>query len=121
MRSAGGADSTGSGTATAVPRTLAPLKVEGLDIALDVHGTEGQPGYYRRLTVKCPCDSHCDCSKRRNTGPKQTKHGEFEPYAYLGVWVRHGPLCSVREDHMSFKPSAKEVKAYMREQKWAMR
>ena len=92
-------------------------KLEGVLVAVDVHGEPGTAGHYRRYVVKCVVPEHGPaCIKRRNVGEMQTRQcGEKEPLGFLGVWLQCGPLFPDRASHMRFRPSAGEVRAYLDE------
>ena len=90
--------------------------LEGHPVRVEERGTEGAPGYYRRIFVTCPLHTlpgAMPCRVRRNTGRRQTgKLGVQEPLAYLGAWLAAGSACASREEHMAVKPSDAETRAY---------
>ena len=90
--------------------------VEGQAVRVEERGIEGTLGYYRRICVTCPFHTlprALPCRARRNTGPRQTARlGVHEPLAYIGAWLERGSSFSSREDHVAFKPSDAETRAY---------
>ena len=92
-----------------------PCTLEGVPVVVDEHGTLGERDYYRRFCVKCTVASHGPkCSKRRNTGDRQTrKFGPNEPLGFLGAWLQHGEMFSSHEDHVKFVPSFEDIAVYM--------
>ena len=107
--------------------------VEGTRVYEDLHGVPGEPGAYRRFTLRCPCAStgHIDysadsksckvCEKRRNTGPAQTANfGAYEPLGFLGAWAVAAGQFETRDQHIAFKPSKEMVRQYMMAQSWPL-
>ena len=91
--------------------------VEGQAVSLEVYGSPGSVGHYRRYTVICPCDTHrADqkvCQKRRTCGPNQcANRGELEPIAYLGAWLQAAPRFEHRSKHVEFNPPLSLVRQY---------
>ena len=84
---------------------------------VEVNGTAGEMGYYRRLCAKCPIHG-AGCGKRRNTGPSQcSRFGEAEPYAFIGAWLRAGSEYPDRDSHISFAPTVDIVQDYLQSSK----
>ena len=46
--------------------------------------------------------------------------GDAEPYAFLGVWLRHCDLCPSAAAHKGFVPTSEQVKSYVAAQKWQL-
>ena len=89
----------------------------------DEHLKPGQVGHYRRVAVMCPlCDSKHKrdnpCKKYRNVGAKQTELGPQEPVAYLAVWAANAGRFTTAAQHIAFRPSPADVKAYMLSRGW---
>ena len=89
----------------------------------DEHLKPGQAGHYRRVAVMCPlCDSKHKrdnpCKKYRNVGAKQTELGPQEPVAYLAVWAANAGRFTTAAQHIAFRPSPADVKAYMLSRGW---
>ncbi len=95
-----------------------PIFLEGRRVIGDSNrGTDVRTQFYDR--IKLTCDVHRGCSKRRNTGIAQCAHyGKFEPYAYMGVWMRAKNRFATKSEHLSFAPTDIEVAAYMDEKGW---
>ncbi len=101
--------------------------LEGVRVVVEQHEAPGEREYYRRLVVRCPACSerHREvgrpaCCKRRNCGPKtMAVHGELEPWAYLGVWLAAAGRLATRSEHQAFRPSRRDVAAYIAAQGWA--
>ena len=86
-------------------------------IAIDERGVIGQPGYYRRLCIRCPLagGSHFhqgkDCQKYRNIGAAQCQSlGPREPELYLLAWADAAATYCSRALHMQFKPTVTDMR-----------
>ena len=90
--------------------------LEGQPVSEEVHGTPGAAGYYKRVSVTCPVHSERGmplCRIRRSVGAKQIATlGVHEPLAFIGAWLADASRFATRSDHMAFKPSAAQTRAY---------
>ncbi len=89
-------------------------------LRLDIHGTPGTSGGYRRLLLTCPLsatthkgEGRARCQKWRNTGPPQTRLGPREPEAYLRAWANAATRFPGRDAHMRHVPTDSEVRAVL--------
>jgi hypothetical protein len=93
-----------------------PRAVEEQPLRADEYFPAGAPGYIR-MVVSCPF--HRGCYKYRNCTYSR-RRGQFEPIAYLGVWVLHGRdfRGADGQRHVQYQPPDEEVLAYCDEQGW---
>ena len=94
--------------------------LEGAPVAREIHLSPGQRGHYDRLVVKC---ARHQVIKTRAFDVKAAAKlglGDAEPYAFLGVWLRHCDWCSSAAAHKGFVPSSEQVKAYVATQQWQL-
>jgi hypothetical protein len=113
----GGMSLLAPSAAPAPPQGTCVDMVEGVPVRVEARGTEGTLGYYRRLCVTCPLHSlpgAPPCRVRRNTGTRQTARlGVCEPVAYLGAWLAAAGACATCDEHMLFRPSDADTRAYV--------
>ena len=90
--------------------------LEGQPVSEEVHGTPDATGYYKRVSVSCPFHSERGmplCRIRRSVGAKQIATlGVHEPLAFIGAWLADAGRFATRSDHMAFKPSVAQTRAY---------
>ena len=113
-----------------IPRQIVACVGE-VNIVEESHLAPGQPGYYRRVAIRCPHKHHRGgqdggaakpCHKMRNWGPNQTaQFGHMEPVGFLAAWVTKGLELSDRESHMAYVPSRADIEQAMREHGWLQR
>jgi hypothetical protein len=91
--------------------------VEGVNVKYESHGEPGDSDHYKRIIVVCKHFSHLghkECVRKRNVGVRQTAaFGQFEPLAFVGVWLREGHRFPSQIAHNGFTPSLQEIEAYM--------
>ena len=94
--------------------------LEGAPVTREIHLLPGQRGHYDRLLVKC---ARHQIVKTRAFDVKAAAKlglGDAEPYAFLGVWLRHCERCSSAAAHKRFVPSSEQVEAYVATQAWQL-
>ena len=88
--------------------------LEGCRVTIDL-----RPGRYERCLVTCPV--HADCEAQRSCSKRFARAsglGAEEPFAFLGVWLRHAGRFETKKEHQEFKKkiSWEEERAYAQEQ-----
>ena len=94
--------------------------LESVPVFREIHLLPGQPGHYDRLVVKC---ARHQATKTRAFDVRAAAKlglGDAEPYAFLGVWLRHCDSCPSAADHKRFVPTSEQVKSYVADQKWQL-
>ena len=64
-----------------------------------------------RLSVKC--NLHDECSKSRSVALDMATFGPRSAQYFLGAWLRAGSAFPEAAAHQAFKPSRKDIRAYI--------
>ena len=92
-----------------MPALVLPVLFDGVRFSSDVfeHLTDPARSHERMVVV---CSTHPACRKRRGVGALQTsRHGQWEPVAFLLAWSRMGASFAETGPHVHASPSAAQV------------
>ena len=99
-----------------------PMHIEGQRVMSEAHfGRDARVQFYDRIRIVCPMHQG-RCQKTRNVGAAQCRtFGRFEPYGFLGAWLRAGHSYATKAEHIRCTTTEVDVAAYLAEMRWPMR